>query len=369
MGVEFETQLRRIYERARSLDEVSHELRGLREAMESRRRDFEAAVKRTEDVIQRRFDSSVRAAFRKIQADLPQELEEFDRSVERVVVDYLQVAGVAHKIAQRGSSLELRFSSRDGLPESVRNLDGCIIGAAIEGSSLSSVHLGHPLVAAAVAHARAQVEARTFHVRIRATSAETEGLRGRRGRMRLVRATHRNFEITEQLVPVVVLDGEDAPLDVELARRLIAEPMEDVVAASASTVTAEALDDSLDELLFHATGQASRLEQPRFERTLEQIERFIGDRILLLERQRDAAVARLAKAQDARDNAIGAEQRNAAERQRMKAQTQIDESDDQIRSLRAGDDERYRTWRRHTEERRYHPPQIERLFDAEIEIS
>lgn len=53
----------------------------------------------------------------------------------------------------------------------------------------------------------------------------------------------------------------------------------------------------------------------------------------------------------------------------MKAQTQIDESDDQIRSLRAGDDERYRTWRRRTEERRYHPPQIERLFDAEIEIS
>ncbi len=369
MGVEFESQLRRIYERARTLDEVTAELRELRETMESKKREFEAAVKRTEDVIQRRFDGTVRAAFRKIQDELPRELEEFDRSVEQVVVDYLRVVGVGHKLDRRGGSALLTFRAKAGLPEAVRGLAGCVIGGAIAGSPLSPVHLGHPLVLAAVAHARTEAARGGFRVQILATTAETVALRGRRGRLRLVRTTHRNFEVTEQLVPVVLLEADDAPLDLELARRLLAEPMTDAPAGPTVAITDDALADALDELLFHTSGAASRLEQPRFERTLEQIERFLADRLLLLERQRAAAIAHLARAQDARDRAMGADQRTAAERQAQAAQTAIDGRDQEIAALRAGDDERYRRWRRHTEERRYHPPELAQLVDAEIEIA
>jgi hypothetical protein len=186
--------------------------------------------------------------------------------------------------------------------------------------------------------------------------------------MRLIRVLHRNFEITEHLVPVVLLEDDDAPLPADVARRILDAEMEDLPAPVGCSVAPEELDDAVDELLFHDTSEASRLEQPRFERTLEQIERFITDRILLLDRQRDAAVARLTKAQDARDGAIGAEQRNAAERAMHKAQTEIDLLDDKLRTLRAGDDERYRKWRRYTEDRRYTPPEIEHIFDAELEI-
>jgi hypothetical protein len=186
--------------------------------------------------------------------------------------------------------------------------------------------------------------------------------------MRLIRVVHRNLEITEHLVPVILLEGDDAPLPADVAGRILDAEMEDLPASVGCSVAREDLDDAVEELLFHDTSEASRLEQPRFERTLEQIERFITDRVLLLERQRDAEVTRLTKAQDARDSAIGAEQRNVAERAMRKAQTEIDSLDDKLRELRAGDDERYRKWRRHTEERRYTPPEIEHLFDAELEI-
>jgi adenine-specific DNA-methyltransferase len=367
LGAEFEAQLRRIYERARTLEEVERELRELRDSMDARRREFETALKRTEDVIQRRFDASVRATFRRIQAELPRELAEFDRHLEGVVTAYLDAVAIPYRVTRQdgGAILELEDPSR--LPASLQDVPGCAIGGSPAGSPYGSLHLRHPLVAAALEHARASIRRTGSSVRVRVAEADGD-LRGRRGRMRLIRVLHRNFEITEHLVPVVLLEGDDAPLPADVARRILDAEMEDLPAPVGCSVVVEDLDDAVDELLFHDTSEASQLEQPRFERTLEQIERFITDRVLLLERQRDAAIARLTKAQDARDSAIGAEQRNAAERALRRAQTEIDSLDERLRTLRAGDDEQYRKWRRHTEDRRYTPPEIEHIFDAELEI-
>ena len=367
LGAEFETQLRRIYERARTLEEVERELRELRDSMEARRREFETALKRTEDVIQRRFDASVRATFRRIQAEFPRELAEFDRHLERVVTEYLDAVSVPYRMTRQDAGAILKLEDPSRLPAALQDVPGCAIGSSPPGSPYGSLHLRHPLVVAALDHARASIRRTGSSVRVGVAEADVD-LRGRRGRMRLIRVLHRNFEITEHLVPVVILEGDDAPLPADVARRLLDAEIEDLPGPIGCSVAVEELDDAVDELLFHDTSEASRLEQPRFERTLEQIERFITDRVLLLERQRDAAVARLTKAQDARDGAIGAEQRNAAERAMRKAQTEIDSLDDRLRTLRAGDDERYRKWRRHTEERRYTPPEIEHIFDAELEI-
>lgn len=367
LGAEFETQLRRIYERSRTLEEVEHELRELRDSMEVRRREFETALKRTEDVIQRRFDASVRATFRRIQAEFPRELAEFDRHLEMVVTEYLDAVSVPYQMTRRDGGAILKIEDPSRLAASLQDRPACAIGSSSPGSPYDSLHLRHPLVVAALKHARASIQRVGSSVRIRVAETD-DALRGRRGRMRLIRIVHRNFEITEHLVPVVLLEGDDAPLPSDVTRRILDAEMEDLPAPVSCSVAPEELDDAVDELLFHDTSEASRLEQPRFERTLEQIERFITDRVLLLERQRDGAVARLTKAQDARDNAIGAEQRNTAERAMHKAQTEIDSLDDKLRALRAGDDEPYRKWRRHAEARRYSPPEIEHVFDAELEI-
>ncbi len=371
VGVDFEAQLRRIYERSRTLEEVEHEVRELRATIDSKLREFEAAQRRTTEVIQRRFDSSVRRSFRQIQEDLPRELVEFDRQVEQVVVGYLEAAGIPHRVERQGDTAEITIGASPALPPSLRDGTRCLVGDPGQDPSRVPLHLGHPLVTAALAETRAAALARRFAIQIEARAEDTVALRGRHGRLRLVRIVTRGFELSERLLPVVLLDGDDAPLSPTLALRLLAEPMRDE-AVGASTAPAVgpdlALDDAVDELLFHDTGAAGAQEQPRFERTLEQIERFVSDRVLLLERQRAQTIARLDQAMTAREAAIGAEQRDRAERNLKAAQTDLDRLDAEIARLRAGDDEKYQRWRRHTEERRYAKPEIEHLLDAEFEI-
>ena len=318
-------------------------------------------------MIQRRFDASVRTTFRRIQADFPGELAAFDRHLELVVTEYLDAISVRYHIIRRDSGAILEFEDTSRLPAVLQGLAGCAIGSSMPGMPHGSLHLRHPLVIAALAHARASVRRADSSLRVRTLEPDGD-LRGRRGRMRLIRILHRSFEVTEHLVLVVLLEGDDAPLPADVARRVLDAEMEDLPAPVGCRVAVEELDDAVDELLFHDTSDTNRLEQPRFDRTLEQIERFITDRLLLLDRQRDAAIARLAKAQDSRDGAIGAEQRSVAERAMHKAQTEIDSLDETLRTLRAGDDERYRKWRRHTEARRYTPPEVEHIFEGELEF-
>jgi hypothetical protein len=194
-------------------------------------------------------------------------------------------------------------------------------------------------------------------------------LKGHRGRLRLVRVLYRGFESVERLLPVVVLDGVDEPLSLDMAGQLLEGTITDLAALSPPPSSTEAaLDDALDELLFHQTGDAGALEQPRFERTLEQIERFVTDRVLLLSQQRDLALVRFAKAEAARDAAVGAEQRDRTEAVLRRVQHEIDRLDGEIGRLRAGEDAGYERWIKNTHERRYTAPEIERLIDAEIEI-
>jgi hypothetical protein len=169
---------------------------------------------------------------------------------------------------------------------------------------------------------------------------------------------------------VVVLDGASTPLPVALTRQLLQEPMRDhpdpfLPPPGVSDAT---LDDAVDEMLFLDGGDAGAHEQPRFERTLEQLERFMSDRILILVRRQASATSERLKAEAARDAAIGAAQRDHAELALRGAQVEIDRLDAEIARLRAGEDDNYQRWRRRAQDRRYAPPTVDRLVDAEFEV-
>ncbi|MCW5803852.1 MAG: DEAD/DEAH box helicase family protein [Deltaproteobacteria bacterium] len=370
IGVEFETRLRKIYDRARTIEEIERELRGLRDSMETRRREFEAAQERTEDVIQRRFDPVVRQAFHKIQSELPRDLAEFDHGVERVVLGFLEAYDVPHTIEPRDGTKILTVGASPHLPSLLTSGTTCLIGNSLAGSALPSLHLGHTLVRAALEDARTSARSRRFTLTIKARSPQTAPLRGRRGRARLYRYTMRGFEVTDRMLPVVVFEAADGPLPAELARALFADTIvERVPALDVAHVSDDILDDALEELLFAETGSTGGDEQERFERTIEQVERFLADRIMLLEMQRTASLERFAKAETARDAAIGAEPRGRAEEALRRAQTELDGLDAEITRLRSGDDDTYRRWRAHTQERRYARPELEQLLEAELEVT
>jgi hypothetical protein len=66
-GSDFESRLRRIYDRARTVQEIAAELRRLREDMDEQRSRFEEVWARTAGLIESRFDQRVRQVFHDVE--------------------------------------------------------------------------------------------------------------------------------------------------------------------------------------------------------------------------------------------------------------------------------------------------------------
>ena len=74
LSIEFETDLRNIYSRSRTLDEVTREIAALRDKISERRDAYEKEYDRTSQIIESRFDENVRKVFKSLREDLPHRL-------------------------------------------------------------------------------------------------------------------------------------------------------------------------------------------------------------------------------------------------------------------------------------------------------
>src|SRR4029078_3785953 len=74
LSVDFENDLRNIYSRSRTLDEVTREIAALRDKIGERREAFEKEYERTSQIIESRFDEDVRKVFKRLREELPASL-------------------------------------------------------------------------------------------------------------------------------------------------------------------------------------------------------------------------------------------------------------------------------------------------------
>ena len=370
LGAEFEARLRRIYERARTVDEIESELRQLRDALDSRRQEFEHAYRRTAEVIQSRFDESVQHAFRRIQDELPRELQEFDHHLEGVVTRYLDAVGAGWERETKDSGMLLRIAPCPALPDGLRDGATVAIGHSDRLGEAEPLHLGHPLVAAALAEAR-KATGEPFRVRVRVAdaAADLQALRGRAGRLTLARIRYDTFEPSEQLLPAVLLEGDDEPLDPGLAARLLACKIDDDARADGRPRVAEDdAADALEQLVFATSDDVLRSDERRFERAIAQIDRFADDRLLLQRRRQTKLAARVLSAQRDLERAAGAQQRTEAEGRLRGLQAELEVVEATITRLQSRDDDAYRGFRERAQARRYATPRVERLLEAELRI-
>ncbi len=337
IGADFEGELRRIYERARTVDEVHDELRALRDRVADERRRFEETTARTASVLAERFDEDVQKVFRRHQVQLPRALAELDADLLRLVTSDLDARGVKWKAPPTQSGVLLEF-------------DGVVHGP---------LHLSHPLVIAAVRTAREK--SAWAPVRVKAP-----GVKKGPARLRLVKLGVDGFERVEHLLPVVVLsDGE--LLEVEAAHALLRQPFleaETITAGPAASV----VDDAVEQSVFFAQAGIDAAEHHRFERAVIQGERFVEDRLLVLRKRRAALNERLELATQRRDGSTGSEAREDAERARTGLQLQLDGLEEELERLARRDDPRFQKHQAHIQERRYAPPRLETLFDLDLVI-
>jgi len=313
LGAEFEGELRRIYERARTVDEVHDELRALRDRVEEERRRFEETNARTASVLAERFDEEVQKVFRKHQAALPAALAELDADLQRVV----------------------------GAPTTER------------------LHLSHPLVVEAVRSARAVKDFAPARVTVRDLKKKGPA------RLRLVKLGVDGFERVEALLPVMVFaDGEVLdPADAALVLRGTFSE-----GGGVSGVDARSLDDAMEQAVFFAQAGLDAAEHHRYERATLQGERFIEDRLLVLRKRQNVLAERLELATLRRDGATGSEAREDAERSRTTLATQHEALDVEVERLTNRDDPRFQRHHAHLHQRRYTPPRLETLFELDLVI-
>ncbi len=363
LAADFEARLRRIYERARTQEEIEAELALLRDRIGQERARFEDGQQRTASLIESRFDDQVKQVFRRIEEALPAELAAFDRDLERVVTAYLDAIDAPFEREVVPGGARLIVGPCDALPEDLR--DGLVahLGDPRGALRIEPLHMGHALVRAALEEAR-DATAAPFAVRWVAPPPLEPG---RRGRLRLVKVRYTGYESLEVLVPVALLEGEDEPIEASLAGALLATQAADLGGLEVAVSDLD-LDDAVEGLRFEMEAQLASREQARFARAVEQIERSVEDRVLLLERRRADARGKLRAAEDTRDASVGAEARTRAERARERCETALDAIETELDRLRRRDDEAYARWMERAHARRARPPVVEALLDVRFEL-
>ena len=194
---------------------------------------------------------------------------------------------------------------------------------------VDSLHVGHPLVRAAIEDARRH-GCGSFSVRFRLTGDAPPVLkrrRGARGRLALSRMSYRGFEREDRLVATAVFDDSAVLRPAEAALELLQMPCEDLAAPADLAVTAGDLDEVVDEELFFDQARSGRAEAEAFARVLDRLDQYVEDRLLVLQRRRKAASDQLTQAEERRDAALGAAARNRIEEQVRRLQGELNDLD------------------------------------------
>ncbi len=365
LGADFETSLRRIYERARTREEIEQELRSLRDEIGVRRSRFEHEQKRMLGLIQAELHEAVQERIRRLRSirdTLPAGLAQLDRDMERLVTGYLAGQGIPYAIEHRGAHRVLHVEASPSLLEGMREGGDVLLGGAGRDDALEPLHVAHALVQAAIDEAR---ESTSGRIRVRVGHDGTEGLaKGSVGRLVVEKVRYAGFEVVENLVAVGVFEGAVLLGDQALAL------LEGGVGPGERTSQVEESDveDALEEALFDDQERVAQREQPRLEQALVQLERFMEDQALVLRRRRREVGEALLRAEDARMAAMGAEARGKAQRQIEKLEGEVADLDRELERLGARDDATYVRFSKLANDRRYAEPQRQRILDLEIEV-
>jgi hypothetical protein len=368
LSVELESDLRSIYSRSRTVEEITREIAALRDKVAERRDAYEKETKRTSQIIESRFDEDVRKVFRRLRDELPPALAQLDRDLADLVEGYLNTSAVEYRRFEEGKRVVFEILSEageGGLPAALGEGRRFATGDARGLSDAEALNLAHPLVQAAIAEARAWPGG-SVALRLPPDAAsDLFALASKTGVLGIVLVDYGGFEPVQRVIAAAVVDG--APIDPSLAARISRLPAAD---GSPFEVVVDPpwLGDALDEAAFVDQQEVEKSEQKHFEQALGQLERFVEDKILVRRRERAGIAEKLRAAHARRDEVVGASARERIEAEMVRLATRDEELEQWINALDSREDEVYRKWRDHYHELRYEAPKITPLFRVAFRI-
>ncbi len=154
VSLEFENDLRSIYSRARSAEEVSRELAALRDRIEARREAYEREYRRTSQIIESRFDQDVRRVFRRLRDELPAGLVQLDRDLADLVEGYLASRPGTFTRSEKDGRFIFEVDNGFDLGVDVGDNHRFATGDLRGVEDAQPLNFAHPLVGAAIEHAK-----------------------------------------------------------------------------------------------------------------------------------------------------------------------------------------------------------------------
>jgi predicted nucleic acid-binding Zn-ribbon protein len=366
LSVELESDLRNIYSRSRTLDEVTREIAALRDKITEKRVVYEREYQRTSQIIESRFDEKVRKVFKSLREELPHGLADLDRDVAALVDGYLTARSVKYRRSEETGRAVFEIAPDGVLPAEIGEGRRFATGDARALKDAEALNLAHPLVRAAIADARNWHGGSLIFELPPHPPAELTTLVGGAGHLRVALVGYEGFEPVQRLVAAAVLDGK--PIDPIIAKGLIHLSTRE---GSGGSLAGDPglLTDALDEAVFVDQREIEKGEQKHFEQAIRQLERFVEDKILVLRRELSSISEKLRSAKQRRDQVVGSTARERIEAEIEELATREENLESRIGALESREDEVYTKWRDHYHKLRYQPPNVEVLFDAAFQIA
>jgi len=133
--------------------------------------------------------------------------------------------------------------------------------------------------------------------------------------------------------------------------------------------SSELVEEAIAEALFEDDAGVEGAAERRFQQTLTQLERFIGDRTLVAKQHRADLERALQGAEHALSSAAGATARSQAQRRHAQLEQELSLVEEQLSCLERREDAEYQRWQRAAHARRYAEPQRRRIIDVRFELS
>jgi hypothetical protein len=364
IGNDFETQLRRIYGQARSLQEVTRELRRLRETIDQKRREFEEEQARVAELIKSRIDDRVRAHFTEkySKPQVQAGLEQLDRDMDVLVRAYFDAAGTVYE----------RIVDRDGivfrLSPSPENPAGAVFVIGNSDARGEPLYHGHPIFQSILdeaRHATAGPLAVEFGSRDRGLAEALVPFAGCRGQLAVTRVSHRGLEFVDHFLVTAVLEGNDQPIYLtleDMAGTLVRDAMP---TPSQPAISDYDLDQAIEEAVLRHQAGASAHDQRRFDKRLAQLDRYLEDQELACKKKRSGLQRKLEKLNKVM---VAPSEVTRRDREIHEIERDLREIDKRIAKLQSGDDADYQRWRDQLYERRFRRPHVERILLADFRI-
>lgn len=366
LSIEFESDLRNIYSRSRTLDEVTREIAALRDKISERRDAYEKEYDRTSQIIESRFDENVRKVFKSLREDLPHGLADLDRDLANLVEGYFAAHGVACERSESAGRVVFDIAPGATLPAEIGDGRRFATGDARAITDAEALNLVHPLVRSAIDEARKWPGGEVELLLPPDALSDLSALAGSVGIMRVVLVDYSGFEPVQRLVAGAAING--SPIDPSLAARIVRLQ---AAAGHGSQLTADShsLDDAVDEAVFIDQRDVEKGEQKHFELAIGQLERFVQDKVLVCRRERASIGEKLSYARARRDEVVGSTARDRIEAEIDRLATRDESLDRRINALESREDEVYKKWRDKYHELRYRPPTVRPLFEVTFQIS